>query len=79
MNLLNDNDPAQQAARTFAEHLGSLAAEQPAIRPGAFPQLATNVPLPARLSAAIEHLRQRAHRREHAARKLRAEEFVVAP
>jgi hypothetical protein len=80
MNSINDTDPTQQAGRAFAERLGSLAAEQPAIRPGVNTQFAAPpAPLPAWWPSVLAQLRQRAHRREHAARKLRAEEFIVAP
>jgi hypothetical protein len=79
MNLLGDNDAARQAARTWSEQLGNLAAELPARGPEtAFTQLdATPHALPTGLSAILNHFRQRAERQEHAADKLRAQEFVM--
>jgi hypothetical protein len=82
MNPLNKSDVARQAARSWSGRLGSLAAEVPAIRPeAAFTQLdTTSAPaLPARMSSILNHLRQRAQRREHAADKLRAQEFMMGP
>jgi hypothetical protein len=82
MNLLNANDTARQAARSWSERLGSLAAASPSLRPAAaLAQLDTAPPaaLPARLSSILHHLRQRAQRREHAADKLRAQEFLTGP
>jgi hypothetical protein len=78
MNLLNVNDPALEGARTWSGRLGTLAAASPATRPGAaFTQLDAPPPLPTRLSWVLNHLRQRARRREHAADKLRADEFMT--
>jgi hypothetical protein len=82
MNPLNENDTARQAARSWSERLGNLAAELPAIRPEvAFTQFPAAPPaaLPTRLSSILSHLRQRAQRREHAADKLRAQEFLTGP
>jgi hypothetical protein len=79
MNLINENDPVRQAARTLSERLGRLAATSPAAGPeAALTQLATHPSsLPARLSAILTHFRQRNQRREHAADKLRANEFLT--
>ena len=81
MSPLHETDLARQQARAWSGQLGALAAASPATRPGApFTQL--NAPpsaLPARLSAILDHLRQRARTREQAADKLRANEFVMAP
>jgi hypothetical protein len=82
MNLLTVNDPALEDARTWSGRLGHLAAASPATRPeAAFTQLDSAPPaaLPTRLSAILNHLRQRHQRQEHAADKLRAQEFVMAP
>jgi hypothetical protein len=82
MNLLTDSDAARQAARSWSGRLGNLAAELPLIRPeAAVTKLDTTPPsaLPARLSAILLHLRQRHQRQEHAADKLRAQEFVMGP
>jgi hypothetical protein len=79
MNPLNDNDPARQAARDWSEYLGSLAGsmatgpETALVRPGA----AGAPPVPSRLAAILDHFRARAGRREHAADKLRANEFLT--
>jgi hypothetical protein len=78
MNLLNENDRSRQAARAWSGRLGTLAAASPAVRPGAaFDQLDVPPPLPTRLSLILNHLRQRAQRREYAADKLRANEFMT--
>jgi hypothetical protein len=78
MNLLNDNDPIRQQATTLSERLGNLAAASSATRPqAAFNQLDATTPLPASLSSILDHFRQRARRREHAADKLRAQEFMA--
>jgi hypothetical protein len=81
MTLLNDNHTARQDARGWSGRLGSLAAELPATRPEAtFTQLgALPAALPTRLTLILNQLRQRHQRREHAADKLRAQEFVMAP
>jgi hypothetical protein len=82
MSLLNENDRARQAARTWSGKLGSLAAELPATRPdAAFNPLDTAPPfaLPTRLSSILNYLRQQARRRESAADKLRANEFMAGP
>ena len=80
MNLLNENVAASQDARSWSGRLGNLAAALPATRPEApFPQLDAPPPLPARLSAILNYLRQRHQRREHVANKLRANEFMMAP
>ncbi len=72
MNLLNDNDPANQAARSWSERMGNLAAELPASRP-----TAPSAGSPSRLAAILDHLRRRTHAREHAADKLRANELIT--
>jgi hypothetical protein len=74
MNSLNDS--ARQEARTWSEHLGSLAAASPVSRPEeASPQL--DADLSARLSAILSHFQQRRARQEHAAEELRAREFLT--
>jgi hypothetical protein len=76
MNLLNKNDATLQDARSWSGTLGRLAAERPAVRAGtAFSQ--PDTALPSRLSAIPNHLRRRRRRQEHAADKLRAQEFVM--
>jgi hypothetical protein len=79
MNPLHPNDPSRQAAQAFSERLASLAAESPSSRPEASPtQLdATSAPLATRLTSLIARRRQRAQRREEAADKLRAQEFMM--
>jgi hypothetical protein len=82
MNPLNETDVARQQARSWSGRLGSLAAELPAIRPeAAFTQLDNAPPsaLPTRLLSMLGHLRQRQQRRQEAADKLRANEFMMAP
>jgi hypothetical protein len=81
MKPANETDLARQQARTWSGRLGNLAAEVPATRPrAAFTQPeAPPAALPARLSLILNYLRQRAQRREHAADKLRANEFMMAP
>jgi hypothetical protein len=82
MNPLHDSDLARQQARAWSEQLGRLAAEMPANRPeAAFTQL-DNAPPPARptrLLSMLGHLLQRQQRRQHAADKLRAQEFIMGP
>jgi hypothetical protein len=72
---LNEND----AARTWSEHLGSLAAASPATRrDAAFTQLDIDPPpLPSRRSSILAHLRRRFRAREQAADRLRANEFMA--
>ena len=78
MNPANETDVARQQARSWSERLGTLAAASPAARPGAaFTQLDAPPPLPTRLAWILDHLQER--RREDAADKLRAQEFVMAP
>ena len=79
MNPLNANNPAHQAARSWAAKLGTLATELPMIRPeAASTQPGVTPPaFPSRLSILLNHLRQRRQRREHAAAKLRAQEFLA--
>jgi hypothetical protein len=82
MNPLNETDEARQQARFWSERLGTLAAAFPAVRPGAaFDQLdtASGSVLPTRLLSVLDDLRQRHQRREHAADKLRANEFMTTP
>jgi len=81
MSPLNETDMARQQARSWSEQIGNLAAELPATRPeAAFTQLGTPpAALPTRLSWILNHLRQRHQRREHAADKLRANEFIMGP
>jgi hypothetical protein len=82
MNLLTVNDPVLEDARSWSRRLGNLAAASPAVRPGAaLTQFDAPPPadLPTRLTLILDHLRQRHQRRQHAADKLRAEEFVMAP
>jgi hypothetical protein len=78
MNSLNN--PARQAARTWSEQLGSLAAASPANRPDiSIAQLdfAPPAALSARLSVILSHFRQRRARQQHAAEELRAREFLT--
>jgi hypothetical protein len=81
MNPLNETDVARQRGRSWSGRLGNLAAELPAIRPeAAFNQLsAPPAAFLTRLAAIFNHLRQRHQRREHAADKLRAQEFIMGP
>jgi hypothetical protein len=81
MSPLNETDVARQQARSWSEQIGNLAAELPATRPeAALTQLGTRpTALPNRLTLILNHLRQRHQKREHAADKLRAQEFVMAP
>jgi hypothetical protein len=82
MNSLNETGLARQQARSWSGRLGILAATYPAIRPEAtLTQLdTTSAPaLPTRLSLILGHLRQQRQREEHAADKLRAQEFMMAP
>ena len=78
MNPLTDPEPARQAARAWSERLGSLAASTATRPETAFAQLgpAAASPLPTRLAAVLGHFRARADRCEHAADKLRANEFM---
>jgi hypothetical protein len=80
MKLLNENDKARQDARSWSGRLGDLAASSPAVRSeAAFDQPDAPLPLSTRLSSILNHLRQRARRRQDAAEKLRAQEFVMGP
>jgi hypothetical protein len=80
VNLFHENDTARQYARSWSERLGTLAAASPATRPeAAFDQLDAPPPLPTRLLSILDHLRQRHQRQQHAADKLRANEFMTAP
>jgi hypothetical protein len=72
MPPINDNDPARQSAIALSEHFGRLAAS-PAVRAeAAFPQLDPSIS--PWLASILSHFRRRA--REHAAAKLRANEFM---
>jgi len=77
--MISFNDPARQAAISLSERLGSLAAQSPAIRPeSAFTQLDPAHPaISPRLTSILGHFRQRARIQEHAADKLRANEFMA--
>jgi hypothetical protein len=82
MNPLHDSDLASQQARAWSGRLGSLAATSPATGPDAgFTQLDSRHPaaFPARLLSILDNLRQRAQRRQQAADKLSANEFMMAP
>jgi hypothetical protein len=81
MTPLRETDLAKEQARAWSAHLGTLAAASPATRPGAaFTQLnAPTSALPARLSAILNLLGQRARRQEQAADKIRAQEFIMPP
>jgi hypothetical protein len=81
MNPLHDSDLARQQARAWSEHLGTLAAASPAVRPGAaFTQLGTPPSaLPTRWLSILDNLRQRHQRQQDAADKLRVQEFIMAP
>jgi hypothetical protein len=79
MTPLNETDVARQQARSWSGRLGTLAAELPATRPeAAFTQLDSRHPaaFPARLLSILDSLRQRHQRRQQAADKLRANEFM---
>jgi hypothetical protein len=81
MDPLYPDDPARQAARSLSERLGILAATSPAGRREA-PDLQLDArpsALTPRLSAILNHLRQRRQRQELAADKLRAQEFIMGP
>lgn len=80
MNLIEVNDPFRQDVRRWSAHLSKLAADVPA--PTAEKALApfdfASIPaLPARLSSVLIRLSQRNRTREHAADKLRVQEFLV--
>jgi hypothetical protein len=79
MNPLHPTVPTRQSAQAWSANLGSLAAESPSSRLAASaPQFdATPDPVPTRLSAVLADFRQRARRREEAAYKLRAQEFMM--
>jgi hypothetical protein len=80
MNLINEHDPARQAALNLSRRLGSLAADSSAARPRpASTPLGTppRAPLPPRLSAALGHFRHKARVRQDAADKLRVNEFMT--
>jgi hypothetical protein len=80
MNPISENGPVRQAARSWSASLGSLAAiSAGARREEAQPQLDSSPPspLPTRLSSILAQLRQRNQRREHAADKLRGNEFMA--
>jgi hypothetical protein len=78
MNPLHANDVTRQQATALSEQLGTLAAASSASRPeAAFNEFNTTAPPPTRLSSILDHFRQRAQRREHAADKLRAQEFMT--
>jgi hypothetical protein len=81
MNPLNETDVARGQARNWSGRLGNLAAGNSAARPRAAPlRLDTlSSAFPPCLSAILNHLRQRHQRRQQAAEKLRAQEFVMAP
>jgi hypothetical protein len=81
MNPLNETDVARQQARSWSEQIGNLAAASPTTRTGtALDQLdATPAALPTRLTLILNHLRQRHQRGQHAADKLRAQEFIMGP
>jgi hypothetical protein len=75
---LHANDVTRQQATTLSERLGNLAAASSATRPdAAFNQFDATAPIPTRLSFILDHFRRRAQRREHAADKLRAQEFMA--
>ena len=81
MKPANETAVSRQQARSWSGRLGNLAAASPATRSeAAFPQLDNAPPpLPTRLLSILDNLRQRHQRREHAADKLRANEFMTAP
>jgi hypothetical protein len=61
------NDPNRQALN-FSARLGTLAAEN----------ATSPLRVPTRLSAVLEHLRQRERAREHVEHKLKANHFIMA-
>jgi hypothetical protein len=70
MNPLNDND----AARAWSAQLGKLAAASAVSRTE---PAVTQLDFPTRLAALLDQFRQRRQRQEHAADKLRAQDFVM--
>lgn len=75
MNPLNDNP-----LRDWSGRLGELAAEQASSVPaGPFTQIGSDAAGPSRLARVLDHFRRQNRRREHAADKLRAAEFIQAP
>jgi hypothetical protein len=60
-------DPNRQHSLNFSAHLGALAAEN----------ATSPLPVPTRLSAILEHLRQRDRAREHVEHKLKANHFIM--
>jgi hypothetical protein len=81
MSPLHEAELARQQARAWSERLGRLAATSAAISPEPASMQPNTLPSPllARLSAILSHFRQRHQRRQHAADKLRANEFIMAP
>lgn len=80
MTPLNAANEARQAARTWSGQLGNLAADLPVSTPeGIISQFnpSSTPPLSAPSNAVLTRLWQRAQRREHAANKLRAQEFLT--
>jgi hypothetical protein len=72
MPLINENDPARQAAIALSGRLARLATSPAVGAEAAFPQLDPFIS--PRLASILSHFRRRA--REHAAAKLRANEFM---
>ena len=81
MNAFRETDLANQQARAWSAHLGALAVASRASPPGAALTQLNTLPsgLPPRVSAILNHLRQRRQRQEQAADKLRAQEFMMGP
>jgi hypothetical protein len=76
MISLNDQDPVHRSARNLSKQLGTLAAEQ---HPdAALPPFDPAAPgISPRLASILEHFRKRAMTREHAAHKLKFNEFMA--
>ncbi len=69
------NDPARQQLQLFSARLGQIAAGLPATRSVPVP---TSGPAASPLSAVLAHLGRRRSAVEDAAKKLQANEFIIA-
>jgi hypothetical protein len=69
----NEYDPARQAAVALSGRLGRLAASSAVRTQGAFPHL--DLSITPRLASVLARVRRRAE--EHAADRLRANEFMA--
>ena len=75
MNLINDNDPARQAALNLSQRLGTLAAQRPAT--ASYAAVKRPAELPSQLNSLLTRLRQPSPAQEHARRNLLAGEFMA--